>query len=186
MHPTVDSRIATPRPYPPFPSPPPTLLTARPGVLYQVECGIGARALGIELCGVEDVLNCEVPSLIAALETVVDCRGRRVLASTLLPLDTTTVKVGCGAGQAASSIAAQGVSHLFKLVAERLNLKARVVGGRASHLAASTEGHVGFDFRHCTCACVRDRGGARARCLGHQRSCTLWWWQCWVVAYVQI
>ena len=126
---------------------------AAAGVCYRVESSDrGSKTIGKEFCGLEDVINCEVPDLIAPLAVVMDYKARRVLATCILPIDGTTMKFGPASATQSVDVSTpqvKGLVTLLEAVAKRLNVKAHTVDGRGVVLAVTTQAHIGFDMRSC-------------------------------------
>jgi hypothetical protein len=157
-----------------------SLLHASTGVYYRVEsCDRGCKVIGREFSGLEDLINCEVPGLIAPLAQAVrgyyadyvwphglwsssdgfvlpwtpqiDYKGRRVLATCILPIDGLMKKLGPNATDVDSNtVQMEALASLLGDAGKRLNVKPHSVNGHLVPLSLSVQAYVGFDSRSCT------------------------------------
>lgn len=140
------------------------------GVVFRVSCGVdtaadlaAAKLAGREVASIDALLQCCLPNLQFPLSVCVDYLGFRVIATPVLPIDTSTMLSACkiiDAQPAAASpendivvIRDKRLDALFEMVAGRLNLRKHAVSGNAASppvwLGVHVEGHLGHDGRRC-------------------------------------
>jgi hypothetical protein len=108
------------------------------------------KAAGHELLGLMSYYNCQIPGLSLPLMALINYRGFRLVALSLLPIDKTTLIYGSSDGGQHVRATIPKFNLLMEQAAAILNLKAHLVGMNSKailHAAGDIEGHYGKDKR---------------------------------------
>eukprot|EP01118_Nematostelium_gracile_P006177 TRINITY_DN1987_c0_g1_i1.p1 TRINITY_DN1987_c0_g1~~TRINITY_DN1987_c0_g1_i1.p1 ORF type:complete len:887 (+),score=181.40 TRINITY_DN1987_c0_g1_i1:68-2728(+) len=124
------------------------------GILFKFACDhnnlfgsdhAAAKVAGHELKGVISYLNCGIPDLNVPLMCLVDYRGFRLIAMSILPIRDDTIIYGtCDAGRTIHS-SDRKFNLRMKKAALKLNIKPHRVGPSILYSPADLEGHKGSD-----------------------------------------
>eukprot|EP01105_Mastigella_eilhardi_P009703 TRINITY_DN2284_c0_g3_i5.p1 TRINITY_DN2284_c0_g3~~TRINITY_DN2284_c0_g3_i5.p1 ORF type:complete len:849 (-),score=229.70 TRINITY_DN2284_c0_g3_i5:89-2314(-) len=87
-----------------------------------------AKAAGHELLGITEISNCGVPGISVPLVALIDYCGFRLLASSELAVDHTTLKYGSADGGKTVHFSDEEIKQKMVTVARLLNLKGHMVG----------------------------------------------------------
>jgi len=103
------------------------------------------KAASHDLAGLMAYYNTFTPGLYYPLMALIDYRGYRLIAQSLLPVDKTTIKYGsCDGGHTVHSSIPE-LNEKMKQAAMQLNLKGHHVFSNLIYGAGDTEGHLGKD-----------------------------------------
>jgi len=121
--------------------------------LYGGNDAAAATVGGHELKGLQAYFNCNIPNLALPLMALVDYRGFRVIAISLLPIDDGTIVYGSNDGGKTMHCKSDTMTAIVKRTAEILNLKPHLAGLQEErrvmvYSAADLEGHRGRDGRY--------------------------------------
>jgi len=105
---------------------------------------------GHELKGLINVFNCHIPHLSLPLMALVDYRGFRVIAMSILPVDKDSIYYGSNDYGVNIHNKDPYLSDKVKSISTILNLKSHHCGDQKTflHSPADLEGHRGFDGRY--------------------------------------
>jgi hypothetical protein len=103
------------------------------------------KAAGHDLSGLMAYYNTSTPGLYYPLMALIDYRGYRLIAQSLLPVDKTTLKYGSCDGGATVHADDPELNQRMKQAAQQLNIKGHIVFGKEIYGAGDTEGHIGKD-----------------------------------------
>jgi len=106
------------------------------------------KAAGHELKGLMSYYNCRVDGLHHPLMALIDYRGYRLVAMSLLPINSDTIVYGSSDGGISVHNTNMEFNHKMKESAKILNLKGHLVGKENSkllHSCGDIEGHIGSD-----------------------------------------
>eukprot|EP00029_Vermamoeba_vermiformis_P012721 TRINITY_DN765_c0_g1_i1.p1 TRINITY_DN765_c0_g1~~TRINITY_DN765_c0_g1_i1.p1 ORF type:complete len:2045 (-),score=399.74 TRINITY_DN765_c0_g1_i1:745-6357(-) len=110
------------------------------------------KAAGLELQGLKCLLQTGIKGLHYPLMILIDYRGYRLIATSMLPLDANSLIYGSGDGAKTIKKEDKTFSKLMKQVGAKLNLKKHQVGFGAItkrlYAPADIEGHIGKDGRY--------------------------------------
>jgi hypothetical protein len=109
-----------------------------------------AKVAGCELRGLMAYFNCDVQNLHFPLMSLVDYRGFRLIAMSILPIDRTTLVYGSNDAGLTMHNKSTRLAGKMKQAARQLNLATHLAGrdarhGTEVHSASDLEGHVGHD-----------------------------------------
>ncbi|EGG19006.1 Histidine kinase A [Cavenderia fasciculata] len=109
------------------------------------------KAAGHELKGLMSYYNARVEDLHHPLMALIDYRGYRLVAMSLLPINSETIVYGSSDGGITVHSEDPGFNEKMKQSAQALNLKGHLVGKdspRLLHSCGDIEGHIGSDGLH--------------------------------------
>lgn len=104
-----------------------------------------AKAAGDELRCLRSVIQLDVPRLSTPLMTLVDYGGFRIIAVSLLPIDSTTLVYGSSDGGITVCSTCDQFCKIISGVGTALNLKPHDKDGIRLYTPCDLEGHVGYD-----------------------------------------
>lgn len=104
-----------------------------------------AKAAGDELRCLRSVIQLDEPRLSTPLMTLVDYGGFRIIAVSLLPIDSTTLVYGSSDGGITVCSTCDQFCEIIKGVGSALNLKPHDKDGIRLYTPCDLEGHVGYD-----------------------------------------
>eukprot|EP01114_Cavostelium_apophysatum_P017894 TRINITY_DN5408_c0_g1_i1.p1 TRINITY_DN5408_c0_g1~~TRINITY_DN5408_c0_g1_i1.p1 ORF type:complete len:1291 (+),score=352.75 TRINITY_DN5408_c0_g1_i1:103-3975(+) len=111
------------------------------------------KSAGHELRGLMSLYDCRIKGLHFPLMVLIDYRGWRVLASSLLPLGKNTLVYGSSDGAASIHASSDEMNAKIALVAKKLNLQSEYIWNNSHsqrvqlHTSCDIEGHIGRDNR---------------------------------------
>lgn len=120
--------------------------------LYGNNDAAAAKVGGHELKGMQSHFHCNIPHLHLPLMALVDYRGFRVLAISLLPINNSTIVYGTNDGGNTMFNKDRAMDKMMRRAAEILNLQQHKAGLNPAnqetiYSAADIEGHLGTDHR---------------------------------------
>lgn len=120
--------------------------------LFGGDDAAAAKVAGLELKGLQSYANCNIPGLCLPLMALVDYRGFRLIAMSVLPISSSTIVYGSNDGGVTVHASNDTFNQKMRRTAEILNVKPHVAGvdnatSKLLYSAADIEGHVGRDGR---------------------------------------
>eukprot|EP01102_Stenamoeba_stenopodia_P010457 TRINITY_DN3150_c0_g1_i4.p1 TRINITY_DN3150_c0_g1~~TRINITY_DN3150_c0_g1_i4.p1 ORF type:complete len:699 (+),score=110.12 TRINITY_DN3150_c0_g1_i4:139-2097(+) len=104
-----------------------------------------AKAAGHDLKGLQSYVNCDIPGICTPFMVLVDYRGFRLIAMSILPIEKSTLIYGsANAGKTVYNEDLK-VDRMMRLASKILNLKPHVIEGKTMYSAVDLEGHRGKD-----------------------------------------
>ncbi|KAL7711905.1 Clu domain-containing protein [Entamoeba marina] len=114
-----------------------------------------AKVAGHELKGLESFYNAQVPGIHLPLAAVIDYRGYRLFAISVLPIKSNTIIYGSGDAGKTIRMDNPLLNEKMRVAAKLLNIKGHVIKGKMVHGPVDIEVHKGFDGRFYLCDCAR-------------------------------
>ena len=109
------------------------------------------KIAGLELKGLKCYFSTRTPNLSFPLMALIDYKGYRLVAMSVLPIDKETLKYGSADAGRSILLEDPDLNALMREASLQLNLKPHMVGPRGCEVelvsAADLEGHVGYDGR---------------------------------------
>ena len=116
--------------------------------LYGGDHVAAGKVAGHELKGLMAYMSCEIPDVNVPLMTLIDYRGFRIIAMSVLPINNGTLIYGsCDGGQ---TVKAEDpvFNRRMRYAAKKLNLAKHVSANTTIYAAADIEGHRGTDGKY--------------------------------------
>jgi tetratricopeptide (TPR) repeat protein len=109
------------------------------------------KIAGLELKGLKCYFSTRTPNLSFPLMALIDYKGYRLVAMSVLPIDKATLKYGSADAGRSVLTEDDDLTVLIREASLQLNLKPHLVGRKGEEIelasAADLEGHVGYDGR---------------------------------------
>ncbi|KAH3759766.1 Histidine kinase A [Pelomyxa schiedti] len=104
-----------------------------------------AKGAGHELKGLQSYYNCHIPGLCLPLFVLIDYKGYRLSATSVLPIRSDTIKYGSSDAALHIHTEIPELNRKMEEAAAMLNLKGHAINGKLLHSAVDVEVHQGLD-----------------------------------------